>query len=292
MGPWWDSVKYQAYRRYLRNPRSQRLFDVSHPSLTEPQRRVVDELRRLGVASVHFDELFNDPPLWSILSRAVDDFVGGPVVQQALDGWKSGERVSKQKGYLIRLFPEKAVVNSDDPWLKLALDSRVLTVVNSYYGLFARLLAFDVWYTIQDQLDRSRRGSQKWHRDPEDQNVVKVFLYFSHVTEGSGPLEYVVRSRLGEPNCHTTYAGVGWLRSEEEFSRVPPQDVVRCTGPKGTLVFCDTAGIHRGGYAVDGPRILATWGYTTPATLHPRRYELREALREEDPSALYAVTCS
>jgi hypothetical protein len=290
MALWLDSLKYAANRRMLRNPRSERLFSADTPALSAVQQRVVAELIASGVAFVPFQSLVEDREQWTSLTAAVDAFVGGDDVQQALASWRTGERAATQKGYLIRAFPRQAAVDSRNTWLRLALEPHILAIANSYYGLLARLLAFDVWYTISDPAERARRGSQKWHRDPEDRNVVKAFLYFSDVTEGSGPLEYVVNSRLGERNCHTTYAGVGWRHSDDEFARIPPADVVRCTGTAGTLVFCDTAGIHRGGYAIDQPRILATWAYTSPASLHPRRFSITDGVVPKDPAAAFAVS--
>jgi len=39
------------------------------------------------------------------------------------------------------------------------------------------------------------------------------------------------------------------------------------TGPKGTMLFCNTAGLHRGGFATGKARVLATFTYDSPAAL-------------------------
>jgi hypothetical protein len=39
--------------------------------------------------------------------------------------------------------------------------------------------------------------SQRWHRDPEDDHIVKMFIYFSDVDEEAGPFEYVRDSAAG-----------------------------------------------------------------------------------------------
>ena len=39
------------------------------------------------------------------------------------------------------------------------------------------------------------------------------------------------------------------------------------TGPAGTLLFCNTAGFHRGGFSTTKPRVLATATYSSPASL-------------------------
>ena len=39
------------------------------------------------------------------------------------------------------------------------------------------------------------------------------------------------------------------------------------TAPKGTIIFCNTSGFHRGGFATESPRVLATVTYCSPASL-------------------------
>jgi hypothetical protein len=42
---------------------------------------------------------------------------------------------------------------------------------------------------------------------------------------------------------------------------------VTLTAPKGTIIFCNTAGFHRGGFAKAKPRALATFTWDSPASL-------------------------
>jgi hypothetical protein len=83
----------------------------------------------------------------------------------------------------------------------------------------------------------------------------------------------------------------------------PPQDelaeridgrAVTFTAPKGTIIFCNTSGFHRGGFAKVKPRVLATFTWDSPASLKAlseRNYALADAngTRLEGARA-YAVT--
>ena len=67
------------------------------------------------------------------------------------------------------------------------------------------------------------------------------------------------------------------------------------TGQRGTLIFCNTSGFHRGGYATGKPRVLATWTYSSPASLKAlseRNYSTleRAATSELAAAARYAVS--
>ena len=65
------------------------------------------------------------------------------------------------------------------------------------------------------------------------------------------------------------------------------------TGPAGSLLFCNTAGFHRGGFSTTAPRVLATATYSSPASLAAltvRSYTYAGALDELDPPSRYALS--
>jgi hypothetical protein len=233
--------------------------------LTDAQQRALGALRKKGIAIVSFDELIGDTALWHELKTEMDAFAASAEAQLASG---SGRR---KKAFLIRRFergkskqPRKpAILPTDGPWLRYAAGDRLLDVVNAYRGAQTKLIDFDQWYTIPVGGDHERVASQQWHRDPEDQHVVKVFLYFSDVDEDAGPFEYIPESAEGGKYGHLW----PWGESErypptEELERaIPVSDRLAATGPIGTLVICDTSGFHRGGFARAKPRVLSTQTY-------------------------------
>lgn len=56
--------------------------------------------------------------------------------------------------------------------------------------------------------------------------------------------------------------------------RIPEDEIETCLCSRGTLLFCDTSGFHRGGYAIRKERLLAHWTYASAASLWPRRFEI------------------
>ena len=114
----------------------------------------------------------------------VADYVAGAITPQQADILNR---------YWVTLYPEDVtpLVPSTDPWMGLALDPRVLDVVNAYFGLWSKLIYFDVWHSVQVPAERARFGAQRWHRDPEDRKKIRIYLYFSEVDTGSGPLQYI-----------------------------------------------------------------------------------------------------
>jgi hypothetical protein len=167
----------------------------------------------------------------------------------------------------------------------------ILGVVNAYRGTLTRLHDFDHWYTVPNP-DAGRSASQRWHRDGWEDHIVKVFTYFNDVDAEAGPFEYV----LGSP----TGGRYGELWPWEDKEVYPPdgeveasvaaEDIRSMTGPARTIVFCDTSGFHRGGFARSRPRILSYHTYLSDEAQqrHRRKFDIDvpEGLAEDVRYAL------
>jgi hypothetical protein len=267
--------------------------------LTPAQQRALDALTTTGIAIVPFGELIADDTLWQELRADMDAFVDSAEATFARRG-KGGK-----KKFLIRRYErgktklpiEPAVLPSDGPWLRYAAGDTLLDIVNAYRGVMTKLVDFDQWYTLPVGEDEDRVSSQQWHRDPEDQHVVKVFLYFSDVDDQAGPFEYIPESAEGSRYGHLWPWGKESPRyppAEELEQAIPASDRVAATGPVGTLVICDTSGFHRGGYARSKPRILSTHTYVnrkiTPDRPDRRKFQVDWRDNELSEQARFALS--
>ena len=247
---------------------------------TEVQQRVLGDLREAGISILPFDELIPDAGLWQELEADMSEFITR--AEARLTAGKSGGK----KKFLIRRYErgksklpvEPAILPSDGPWLRYAAGDELLGVVNAYRGALTKLVDFDQWYTLPVGDEGERQDSQQWHRDPEDQHVIKVFLYFSEVDEEAGPFEYIPSSAEGGRYGDVFPWGKGTPRyppTEEIEQLIPASERVSATGPVGTLVVCDTSGFHRGGFAKSKPRILSTHTYVN-RKITPEKPERRK----------------
>ena len=272
----WRALKYHGYGQGWLNASSRRRFEASRPALSEAQAKVVDGLRRDGFARIGVGELLAGSGLWEAAEAAGREFVQSERVRHGIESYQVGK--AGGKNYLVRLWDSKPSLALDETWLRIGLAPALLDTVNSYLGLWSKLNYVDAWYTIPSPVARQAVASQRWHRDPEDQRLVKVFLYLSDVDEGAGPLEYVRGSHGLGPHARlwpNPDPGTASYPPEGEVeARIPAEDRVAGTGPAGTLIFCDTYGLHRGGLATERPRVLANWAYVTPASIFARRFEV------------------
>jgi hypothetical protein len=280
----------------LSNRSSRRSFEGSQPELDEGQQCIVSELSVDGYCVVPFAELFpdvRDSP-WRAIEEQAERFVAE--TEAALDGNREALRVRAGKEFVVRLHSYGVKLSLDDPWLATCASHRMLDIANTYLGLWSKLEYVDMWYSVPQPPDADRIASQRWHRDFNDKYLLKAFLYLVDVDEGTGPFEYVPGSAPGGRYADAwpwRPLGENYPPDGELERRIPEDDVRTFTAPKGTLVFCNTSGFHRGGFATEKARVLATVTYSSPASLASlteRSYGFTGALDELDPPTGYALT--
>ena len=272
---------YHRYRAHWRNAPARRAYRAHAGPLDAAQRTLVDQLRGAGLAKTMLSALLPDVD-WTKLQAAANGWLATPEVRESERAYRAameGNGEHGSKDYLISLLGvrDEAVLEVDSPWLSVFLHERLLAVVNGYLGVFSKLNAVDVWSTVPLVHDHDDSGSQRWHRDPDDRRLVKVFLYLNEVGPGSGALEYVAHSRPDDRygRLWPQEFPIGSRPPRDELERlIDPRDRIECSGPAGTLLFVDTCGFHRGGRATTGRRVLATSTHVTPASIWPRRFQL------------------
>jgi hypothetical protein len=184
------------------------------------------------------------------------------------------------KDFVVRVFGEDAALDLTSPLAQLLLSPSILTIVNAYFGFHARLQSFDVWCNLSVEESPSTTASQRWHRDYEDRQLVKLFVYLRDVGAHQGPFSFI-------PGTHKLGPWGGVFPSRPPEGAYPPDGAVedefgdnltvRCTGPAGTTILCDTTGLHQGGRVTTGVRELITATYASMAAIDPVPYQLADA---------------
>ncbi len=287
---------YKLHDRLLSNRRARSLYTAHRPSLDAVQLRVVKDVHEQGYAQLPFTDLFPES-VWEALSGEAAEFVAA--AERGLAGDEDGlQSGSRGKDFLIRRYDENSTVPLDNPWLSVCMSRKMLDIANEYLQLWSKLEYVDLWYSIPVGADAERKASQIWHRDFNDRHLLKAFLYLSDVDEHSGPFEYVPGSQPGGryADVHPwAPMAIGRISDKELAKYVPGEGVRTFTAPRGTIIFCNTSGLHRGGFAETKPRVLAPVTYCSPASLASltvRNYELPRGtdVKALDPVVRYAVT--
>ena len=287
---------YELHDRVLGNRGARRRYSHEPPALDSTQQGILDHLRADGYAVVPLEELL--PGSWNGLEAAARAFIEETEAELAKEraGGDSSLRRREGKEFVVRKYAYDVRLRLDDPWLKLGLDQRLLGIANTYLGMWSKLEYVDVWYSVPQPADAQRISSQRWHRDYNDKHLLKVFLYLVDVDESMGPFQYVPGSQPGGPYAYVwpwQPLGQNYPTEEELEALIPASSVKAFTAPKGTLIFCNTAGFHRGGFSTTDPRVLATATYSSPASLASltqRSYDYAGAFEELDAPIRYAIT--
>jgi hypothetical protein len=249
------------------------------------QQQVVRDLESHGIAHVDVRALVGGDQWWDALSRAAEEWLASDetklserkYLKQRAREMAGTSTPRSGKRYLIRMYGRDAPMAWDSPWLRFGIEPAVLDVANAYLALLSKIIYVDVWNTVPVTNLGPNVASQRWHRDPEDRRLLKMFLYLRDAPPGAGPLQYVPHSRPGEKwgDLWPQQFPAGSVPPPGEVeATIPEADREVCAYPAGTIVFVDTVGLHRGGRAQEERRVVATWTYTSHASLWSRAFTL------------------
>jgi len=149
----------------------------------------------------------------------------------------------------------------DDPEPYLwGLSTPVLDFVERYTGLPVNYYGVSVKREIANGLVN---GTRNFHRDPEDEHVLKIIVYLSDVDEGAGPFQCLDAgdsAQVMTSGRRRRYLEVPGMEVIERI--VPCGDWVTCLGPRLTANVADTARcLHRASPPVTVDRYSITYSY-------------------------------
>jgi hypothetical protein len=254
-------VARAAWKRRNRD----RVYD---PEALEPRLVTIAEgLRRDGVAITDAETVFGDPQLYEAARAHALRLRGQPREETAAETGSKATFLSKLTTGSFAL---------DDPFARLALHPNALAIANAYLGLRGTLRYLDVWLT------RPTAGpaiqTQLWHRDADDLINVKMFVYFSEVTVGAGPLCYAPGTHPRGSRRRLPERDEQHRSTDEQLARVVSEpEWVYCEGAPGTVVFADTCGYHKQVKPTTDERLLLVSQYVSGTPFVPRVVELHEA---------------
>jgi hypothetical protein len=282
---------YEVHDRLLGNRAARRWYAAQAPALDHVQQGLVDALDREGYVTLPFADLAGQER-WETVEAQGARFVAD--TEKTLAEGGSG-KVRAGKEFVVRAHSfEGATLGPDDPWFSFCVSRRMLDVANAYLRLMSKLSYVDLWYTAQQPASDERVASQNWHVDFDDKHLLKAFVYITDVGPDHGPFEYVPGSQPGGRH-HAVRPwvpmGYGRVPDEDVARNVRAEEIATFTGATGTLILCNTSGLHRGGFATAGPRVLATATYCSPASLKAlsnRNFDT--TLDTSDPVVRYAVS--
>ena len=242
-------------------------------------RKAANMLKKYGIATTKYEEFEKAVPFAELLEYK---------------GSLTPAGVNRLKPYLIEWWKNE-VLDLNNPFVKLALSKYVLQIVSDYLGCWPRLYDYRLWETKVIKPEERKIYSQMWHRDPEDKKLLNMFIYLNDVLdEGTGPFHYVPGSHSEGPHWKTlpqilppkaSYPGDG------NVERAFKDNILVALAPAGTVIFADTAGLHKGGFSTEKPRLMFKALYTSAGNFYNNktRYETPDIFMGLTDQQYYAI---
>ncbi len=246
-------VRKSFFFRALLNSSGIKLYQKNIPILNELQKKIVNDLMKNGIAISNLNNIFPEREMINKLLEAAENCTEKPHLSQS----KPFLRYSLGRGSMIDL---------SNPLNQLSLEPRILEIINSYLGICTKLRYFEL--TTSNLIDKNdvSIGSQRWHRDPTLYGLCKMFVYLSDVDENSGPFTYIVQShskgKLNKVFPQRQFGRHGFYPPDGAVEKkIPQRNILPCIGKKGTVIFCDTTGLHKGGFSFSKERTMYSSTY-------------------------------
>ena len=237
--------------------KARKLYKKYPPSLEDKAQEVARVLKKEGVHTIHINDLFPEG----------HDF---KEIQTEANRLLSNASVLSRKNFFLDIWDEnKFPADLNNPFLRLALNEKLLGIAAEYLGFYPKLHSSRAMQTTISK-GAEPTMSQLWHRDLDDKRICKIFLLLNDVDELTGPFNYVRGSNYGNkwgnlfPQTTPFGQYEGRIPDENVKKYVPQSDIKVATGPAGTLLFADTTGIHKGGYSLEKPRFTFLISYRSP----------------------------
>lgn len=242
-------------------------FKLRQPALVAESARVVASLNRDGVALTSVPALLGPTSCFDELSAEIERLQKSlqDRIAAARPLADTNEIEIGKKTFLLQYLDSNPALDPQSIYARFALQPNIFQIANAYVGMLTRMRYCNVWHTFASQAQP--RQSQLWHRDPEDRYIVKVFVYLSDVDQGAGPFTYASgthpKGRVRQEPDYLLEGDTKRTTDAQMAAVVPCDQWVTCTGPRGTIVFADTKGYHKGGLSKERDRVLYTCMFTS-----------------------------
>jgi hypothetical protein len=240
--------------------------------LNNIQKKIINDLRNNGYCTCHYDDIFGEG------SFMKEVYPHSKKIKNKLENKLINDNTvfRSDKKFVARYYSNNSIIKIKSILNNLSVTDFFWDIAYKYLGSIPKITNLDYWLNIPTNIKKPT-SSQLWHKDYEDLSLLKVFIYLEDVDENSGPFSYVSASHETGPNSNLfkrNYPNGIVLKDEEVNKHFSSDKILRFKVPKGTLVFVDTSGIHRGGFCTKSNRFLFTFTYTSFAGISPRNFKL------------------
>ena len=120
-------------------------------------------------------------------------------------------------------------------------------------------------------VETKKKNAQFFHYDADYKKFFKVFIYLNDVGQDNGPHTFVQKTHKKKKLRHSHAERI----HDEEIIKFYGEDNIKTfVGKKGTIIFEDTFGFHKGRPPINGSRLALILEYGIPPGLGINGYEI------------------
>ena len=256
-------------------------------SLNNAQTYILKSIKEKGYGIIKVKDLFDDEELdlWKNANTFMNSFserddVKGLATkienstnfdeEDYFNGKDSPSIVSKSKPSVISYNTFGKKFDTFDSFPKIFYSEKILQIAQQHYNIAAKVRNVTLWINppISKTNQANSKGSQMWHRDQEDISILKCFIYFKDLDKDSGALQYIPYSSTSSngkySHIHPFPQLSGYPGERIINQRIKRDDMITAVAERGSLVFIDTNGFHRGGLIKSYTRNIGIATYLRP----------------------------
>lgn len=152
---------------------------------------------------------------------------------------------------------------------ELVTDPYILKVCQNYLEANPILVQTNFWIT-NGQEEGFKDNTHMFHQDNDDLKFIKVFIYLNDVDENNGPHSYV-RGSINNLKLPDKYR-ISQRLSDDYIKNSYDGNVLTLIGKRGTIIFENTYGFHKGCQIKSGYRLMLQFQFASSTSFFISKY--------------------
>jgi len=147
---------------------------------------------------------------------------------------------------------------------EIILDEKILNVSSSYLNCAPVIDNIQLFWSFAAHR-ADKEAAQYWHFDMDRPRWIKIFLYLTDCNELNGPHKFIERTHLMAMGIKESLRKKGYTRLEDrEIEQCYSGEQIKTfTAKKGSILFEDTSGLHKGQNVIQGSRLMLIFQYSS-----------------------------
>lgn len=142
-------------------------------------------------------------------------------------------------------------------------DERLITTLSTYFDGPYKLDYISTWWSFKNLAMNPKEKTQYFHRDLDNFNFVKLFIYLTDVDEENGAHEYI---RFSHKNKIENEISTKAVSLDKLSSSIQKGNLYKFIGKSGSATLENTFGLHRGSTPKTKDRLMIAMAFSLVKT--------------------------